>query len=173
MLTDDRFDQIFREYYQSMKVYAKRYLIDDDIAVDMVQDVFYNLWKNKDDFIPVGSMKSYLFSAVYYKCLNYIRHEKFTVHSESISEGSPDSINLYYYEQISANPDSSFSNEILLQLKTAISELPDQCRRIFILSRKLGLKNREIAEFLGISIKVVEKQISKALSILHDRINIQ
>jgi RNA polymerase sigma-70 factor (family 1) len=166
MLTSEQFDKIFREYYKPMKLYAMRFVTNQDIAEDVVQDVFLNLWKIRDEFITNGSMKAYLLSAVYYRCLNQIKHKKIKISDDiTVSE----ELNLLCAAESTAYRDPLFSEDILDQLKNTISELPDQCRRIYTLSRKFGLKNREIAEFLGVSLKEVEKQISKALSILRNR----
>jgi RNA polymerase sigma-70 factor (family 1) len=170
MLSDKEFNQIFREHYKPMILYASRYVPARDAAKDIVHDVFLNLWKMKDDFNPRGSMKSYLFSAVYYKSLNYIKHEKQNITASEIGKDITGDFNVYCMDQASFFKDQLFTNETINLVKDIIYSLPDQCRRVFILSRKIGLKNREIAEYLGISIKVVEKHLSKALSILRDNI---
>jgi RNA polymerase sigma-70 factor (family 1) len=169
MLTKEKFEQVFKEYYPSLRMYALRYVLSIDKANDIVQDVFFNLWKIKDGFVIRESMKSYLFSAVYYRCLNYIKHEKqMTLSDQLLSEPSED-FRCFYMDNAINYRDGIFSDDSAARLKAYISELPEQCRRIFILSRKFGLKNREIAEFLEISKKVVEKQLSKALMIIRGK----
>lgn len=170
MLTRDKFDEVFREYYHALNLYAFRFVRNTDIAEDLVEDVFYNLWKMHEEFMQEGSLKSYLFTAVYHKCLNHIKHEKLRTHlQESASAAHVDFLN-YYLSEIPKFQESLLSRDLSNTIKSAIENLPDQCHRIFILSRKFNFKNREISDFLDISIKVVEKQISKALTILREQL---
>jgi RNA polymerase sigma-70 factor (family 1) len=168
MLTEEKFEQLFREHYKSMMHYAMRYVNDSDTAGDIVQEVFINLWKIKEEFTPRESMKSYLLSAVYYKSLNFLKKEKQKILSscDDSSLNIFDEFRVFCIDNETAITTPVFPDESLSIIKAAIDDLPDQCKRVFILSRKLGLKNKEIADFLNISVKVVEKHISKALLIL-------
>jgi RNA polymerase sigma-70 factor (ECF subfamily) len=173
MLEGRDFDTIFREFYHTLKLYARRFVLDDALSEDIVQEVFCSIWKMKENFIPGSSIKAYLFSAVYKKCLNYIKHRKIEKkYGEYLSDARKE-FERFYLEEITAYERSLLSSELSVSVRAAMAELPDQCHRIFLLSRKFGLKNKEIAEFLQISVKVVERQISKALKIIHDRIIIQ
>jgi len=172
MLTTEKFNEIFREHYHSLKLYARRFLSDSDAAGDIVQDVFYNLWKMRKDFHPRDSMKSYLFSAVYYKCLNYLKHEKLLFNHNETTINVNDEFRRFYVDEIINYQENLFTDDSKAQIKSAVDDLPDQCQRIFLLSRKFGLKNREIADFLEISLKVVEKQISKALKLMRSHLKV-
>ena len=170
MLSRDSFEEIFKKHYHGLWIYARRFVINPDVAEDIVQEIFYNLWKTKKDLDLNDSIKSYLFTATYHKCLNHIKHEKIKSKYEEEEAKGSDSFNSFYFNEITARKNGLPSEDLSGNLKKAIYGLPDQCRRIFLLSRKYGLKNREIAEFLGISQKVVEKQISKALVALREQI---
>jgi RNA polymerase sigma-70 factor (ECF subfamily) len=171
MLEKQDFNKIFREYYYALKLYARRFVLDPDLSEDIVQEVFCNLWKIRDDFVPGDTMRSYLFSAVYYRCLNHIKHGKIKQkHNETVTYARQE-FERFYREEISAYESSLLASDFTSNLKKITEELPDQCRRIFLLSRKFGLKNREVAEFLQISIKVVERQLSKALRIIRGKID--
>lgn len=163
MLSTERFNEIFNNYYTVLKIYAQRFVLDSDIADDILQDVFLNLWKKRKQFESRGPIKSYLYTSVYNGCINYIKQKK--VRTDYILNNK-DSFMDYYFSEIRNNRDIIFTDIHIQKLKTIIDGLPEQCKRVYILSRKLGLKNREIAEFLDISIKVVEKHISKALKLL-------
>ena len=104
-------ETLFKRFYKPLRAYAFRFVNDKDLSEDIVQDVFYELWKRR--------------------------------------ENSEQSLLLKELEE---------------EIMSYINTLPPQCHKIFMLSRSYGLKNREIAEQLNISIKAVEKQISKALS---------
>jgi len=171
MLGKEDFEELFVSNYQCLWLYARRFILNKDIAEDIVQEVFYNLWKTRNNFETKGSLKAYLFSATYNKCLNYIKHNKIaTKHKEEVLSNQNRFEN-YFYTGITEHEFSTPGEDMSYNIKEALNDLPDQCRRIFLLSRKYGFKNREVAEFLNISKKVVEKQISKALSILRVKIS--
>jgi len=163
------FEEVFKKYYHSLWLYARRFVINPDVAEDIVQEIFYNLWKIKKDLQPNDTTRAYLFTATYHQCLNHIKHEKIRNKYEGEKMKSSDMFHSLYLGEIKSRESGILSEDLGGHLKKAIGTLPDQCRRIFILSRKYGLKNREIAEFLNISQKVVEKQISKALLALREQ----
>ncbi len=162
------FEELFKLYHKVLKLYAKRFVIETDAAEDIVQDVFVNLWKTRKKIIITTSLKSYLFTAVYNQCLNYLKKTKKVQITDISEKEEADNLKEYYYEHVIYKKKSLIRSEISKDIKQAIDKLPEQQRRVIILSRKFGLKNREIAEFLDISIKVVEKHVSKALYTLRD-----
>jgi len=172
MLNRENFEDIFKKHYHDLWLYARRFVIDPDVAEDIVQEIFYNLWKVKKDLHLNESMKAYLFTAIYHRCVNYIKHEKIRNKYEEEEIKSTGLYESFYYHEIRSRESSILHEDLGGDLKKVINGLPDQCRRIFILSRKYGLKNREIAEFLNISQKVVEKQISKALVTLREQFRV-
>lgn len=170
MVNKDEFDTLFKEYYYPLKLYARRFVLDNDVSDDIVQDVFYTIWKMKESITLQKPVGPYFFSAIYHKCLNYLKHKNVVQkYNEKTRYSGPD-VAECYSNFVVADEDSLISSEFITTLKKHISELPEQCQRIFLLSRKFGLKNREIADFLQISVKVVEKQIAKALQVLYDKL---
>lgn len=146
-------------HYKALKTYALRFLYDADIADDIVQDIFFELWK-KQELIKVDrNVKSYLFKAVYNKSINYLKSKPF---KSQISIETTDFLENYL--QQNTQEDNLISKEIRKEIETAIDQLPTQCKKVFLLSRTYELKNREIAEQLDISVKSVEKHITKAIS---------
>lgn len=152
------FEQLFREHFKELCNFAKFYVNDQDAAKDIVQEIFINLWNKRDSITSEKSVKSYLYSSVKNRCLNWIRdHKKFRSYVLDIEIEDHDSI----FER-----DNLESREIRRRIEFAMDKLPDRCREIFELSRYEELKYKEIAEKLGLSIKTVEVQVSKALKIL-------
>jgi RNA polymerase sigma-70 factor (ECF subfamily) len=150
--------QIFSKYYAYMCRSAYRILADENLAEDLAQEVFYELWKRRRELSVSTSLKAYLRRATVNKSLNYIRDHRKVRFEE---EGRID-------EQTSPPPASQRVETAELQdlIDKAIDELPDRCRIIFILSRFEDMTYNEIAGLLGISAKTVENQISKALRLL-------
>ena len=164
-------EELFRRYYKILRAYAYRLLGDKHTAEDIVQDVYYELWKKKDSLVMEDAIKSYLFRSVYTKVINYRSSKLFTTR-EALGDSTDDKIQqIYIQSQMTDQESELIYKELQLNINTVINSLPEQCRKVFILSRKHELKNREIAEQLGVSVKTVEKHISKALSVLRTNLN--
>lgn len=164
-------EELFRRYYKILRAYAVRLLGDRDMAEDMVQDVYYELWKRQDQLVMEEAIKSYLFRAIYTKCLNYLNSRSYTDQEpfEQTTEGRIQHI--YLQAQMSDQESELIYRELRDKIHAIFETLPEQCRKVFLLSRQQELKNREIAEQLGISIKTVEKHISKALSVMRTHLD--
>ena len=159
-------EELFRKYYKILLTYAYRLLGDKHVSEDIVQDVYYELWKRRSELVLKDTIKFYLFRSVYTKTLNYLNSKAYIdqVPFEQSTEGC---IQQIYLQSQQFDQESELAyKELQEAVNAAIDTLPEQCKRVFILSRKYELKNREIAEQLDISVKTVEKHISKALSIL-------
>lgn len=159
------FERFFRTYFKSLYAYAFTMLQDEIMAEEIVQQVFYKIWEKKEQFSIHTSVKAFLYKAVYNECLNYLKHQK---HRDEHHD---------YLVHINRNRVSDDNaamrvelNELQSGLQTALSELPEQCRTIFYMSRFDGLKYREIAERMGLSIKTIEAQMGKALKVLREKL---
>jgi RNA polymerase sigma-70 factor (ECF subfamily) len=153
---DGVLDGIYLEYYAVLLRYAYTFLHDQVLAEEMVHQVFLKALEKKEPLTIHTSIKAYLYRAVYNECLNYIKHQR--IKSE-FEEHSLKSMNQY-----AETPSVQLQfSELEKQLSKAINELPEQCRIIFQLSRFEELKYTEIAAQLGLSVKTVETQMSRAL----------
>lgn len=157
------FEKIFKEYFIVLCSFAYKYLHDSDEAKDIVHQVYMNLWEKRNEIRINQSIRSYLYTSVHNRCLNHIRDNK-----KFVNDDYPNS-----RENLSPFIDSTDYLEIE-ELKThiykALHELPEGCRKVFTLSRYDGKKYKEIAQELGISIKTVETQMSKALKHMKTRL---
>lgn len=153
-------EQLFRQYYKVLRVYAFRFVNDWDVAEDIVQDVFVALWSKRDHVELEGAVKAYLFKSVYHKSLNYLTSKKYT-EEESVERfmGQLDTLKV----QESNQENTLFMKEIQTEIDSFIETLPTQVRKVFLLSRSYGLKTKEVATQLNLSPKTVEKHLSRAL----------
>lgn len=158
------FEKLFFEYYPVLTVFAKKYVHDLDTAREIVQDYFVRLFESREKISIQSSLKSYLFSSVRNSCLNNLKRNK--LHNNHIEH-----IKVQSNNQDVDFQDSMEQTELEYRIWQEVSNLPDQCQRIFNLSRKEGIRNKEIANQLGISIRTVETQISKALKILRTNLS--
>ncbi|WP_075559266.1 RNA polymerase sigma-70 factor [Parabacteroides timonensis] len=156
-------ETLFKRFYKPLQAYAFRFVNDKDLSEDIVQDVFFELWQRRESIrFEDVVVKSYLFRAVYTHSLNALNKKHQNVCSLD-SERETDILDQYVSSYMQNSEQSLLLKELEEEIMSYINTLPPQCHKIFMLSRSYGLKNREIAEQLGISIKAVEKQISKAL----------
>jgi len=155
------FEALFRDYYPFLCMYCTRLLKDASAAEEIVQELFVRLWEKRSQTIIDTSVKNYLFRAVKNHCLNYIKHSHIK--------------NEYNRKMLEASELSSFETEepdtdLIKIIDESIASLPDKRREIFRLNREEGLKYREIAEKLNISIKTVETQMGLALKTLREKL---
>ena len=132
---------------------------DTEAARELVQDLFLELWEKRESLRIHGSIKPYLYSAIYHKGLNWLRAQKI----RDIYINKP--IEIWNWFAYPANPDRL--DPILLDMiEKQIRQLPDQCREVFTRSAVLGEKHNEIAAYLGLTIKTVENHLARARKIL-------
>jgi len=146
---------IYDKYWKRLYISAFSIIREAEPCEDIVQDVLLQLWLKKDEVI-IYSLKSYLFTAVRYKVLSFIRSA--SQRKVFISTGE-----LEQLAGIEELKDRLNERDINGMLDNGIASLPQRCKEVFTLSRKEYLSNREIAERMGISIKTVEAQMTIAL----------
>ena len=167
---EESYQAIFRKYYPRMYYYAKR-IVGEDAADDVVQEGFLELWNRMDALDTEGpQIESYLFKTVYSRALNYLkRYKKInTAALEDINE-----MRMSCYLSSMGDGEHDMENaELNRKINQAISELPDKCREIFVLSYLKDMKNSEIALMMNVSGRTVEAHIYKALKMLRSRLGI-
>ncbi len=159
------FEQIFKTHFNSLCLFSRKYIHDTDVCKEIVHNVFVNIWEKRSTIDLGKNVKSYLFAAVYSRCMNYIRDQKkfdgnASEHIEVLNKVDDHDIE-----------EKMAETELENRINGAIQTLPEKCREVFQLNRIEGLKYREIAEKLGISIKTVENQVSKALKVLRENLS--
>ena len=152
------FEQLFRRYYNELCGYAYQYFSDRDTVEDIVQNLFYKLWQKRERLEIRTSFRAYLYRAVYNNTLQVLK-EKNSLQPIENQDGTYDII---LSEEVF---DTVESKEIQMIIEKTLDKMPERVRRIFELSRFEGLRYREIAEHLSISIKTVEANMGKALKI--------
>lgn len=145
-------------YHHPLCVYANSLIKNIYSSEDIVQNVFLKIWEQRTRLKSDHSLKSFLYKLVYNEFIDLYRKNQslFTLEKN-------------YYNTINSivlEDDSESFQKILNVVNKEISNLPPKCKEVFILSKKEGLTNIEIAEHLNVSIKTVEAQITKAFSIL-------
>ena len=151
-------------HYSKMKRFAKEYVLLEEDAENIVQDVFMQLWENKAVIRMPVNLVAFLFTATKNKCLDYLKHKKVVSKAADTLFEEQKMIMEVNLEALEAFDQSVFAeNDVEVLLTNAINALPERCRDIFIRSRLEGKKHKEIAEELNISTHTIEAQMNIAL----------
>lgn len=160
----DAFTVLFKKYYKDFVIFAGNFLQEKHVSEDIVQNVFLQLWANRETLNITSSLKSFLLRSVQNACLDELRHKKivrehvafievFGKHSDSFTE------NYVLYSEIESH------------IQNAIDSLPDDYKTAFEMHRNDGLKYREIADKLQLTERAVEGRIARSLKILRKALN--
>ena len=163
------FSELYLTYYSKLVRFAKEFVILEEDAENITQDVFTDLWAKRDSMDRIENMNAYLFRLIKNRCLDHLKHKMFEQKYIEFVQTSFE-IEMSLKLQSLDRFDVSDISEILV--RNAINSLPRKCRDIFLLSRVEGLKYREISERLGISVNTVECQMGIALKKLRVKLNI-
>ena len=155
-MTGREFDKSFRKLYLPLGMYALRILNDALSAEDIVEDAFTKAWQIIETVKEIADFKAYMYRMVHNGCISYIRSHKETVSLEYVNEADEEAV------------DTSERDAMIWK---AIDGLPEKCREVFLLSERDGLSNDEIAKHIGISVKTVKNQMTKAFSRLRDALS--
>ncbi|MBN1187710.1 MAG: RNA polymerase sigma-70 factor [Bacteroidales bacterium] len=148
------FDELFRVYYKPLCRYCYQYVKDKDTTDEVVQEFFVRLWEQKETIAIQKSLMAYLYVSVKNTALNYLQKKNTRMSYEQA------------YAEMSLKKDDTenklTSEEINALVQKGMEALPEKCRLVFYLSRNEGLTNEEIANYLNLSYKTVENQMTKA-----------
>lgn len=160
---DERaFQTLFRKYYSAMCHFANQFLSDSELAEEIVQDMFVKIWEKRSVLNIETSVKHYFFRSVRNHCLNQIQHDKIRKqYASKVLEAAQQEMDTgQYFLEV----------DLIQRIEKSIDALPPKRKEIFRLSREQGLKYKEIAETLDISVKTVEAQMGLALKYLREEL---
>ncbi len=152
------FKDLYYKYHKMLVRFALYRLHSTHTAADLVQDIFFKLWLNRDKLNPTKSVKAYLYKSLHNSIINYSKLH--SSHTASIENFSGNKI-----------LSDETTPDIKIDIQNAVNQLPERLKIVYSLSRIEGYKYSEIAEICNISVKAVEKRMSKAFSILRKILN--
>jgi len=157
---EQAFELFFRKYFARLCTYANKVLNDPEEAREITQEAFIKIWEGREEIDPEESLKSYIFKITRNLCINKLRKRK-------VESKYAELYKYVYVENLEISGlETILGKELEDNLVHSIGKLPPECRKVFELSRVEGLKYKEIACTLNISVKTVEAQMSKALRVL-------
>lgn len=158
----DAYAYLVDSYLHKLCHYAFSLVNDSMVAQDIVQQVFVRVWERRKSLNTSFSFSNFLYKCVYNEFIDYHRKRRsVTFLEKKYIEGIND---------IVQQDNQTFAQRLSL-LKNAIQNLPTRCQQVFLMSKREGLTNMEIAEYLGVSIKTIERHITRAYSILRKEIS--
>lgn len=158
------FTELYVRYFPKLLRFSRFYVLSEEEAENIVQDVFVYLWSHFEVLEGVRNRDAYLFTLVKNKCIDFLREQLSQQQKKRELQdiiGKEYEYKLFSLQQMDETQLSVDDVETLLQ--NAIEKLPERCREVFLLSRMDGLRNREIAERLDISVSTVENQMTIAI----------
>jgi RNA polymerase sigma-70 factor (ECF subfamily) len=158
----EAFELLFKKYYPQLCILSRRYTNNINDAREVVQKLFIYLWEHRDELTVNFSFRSYLYRAIKYNSIRYIENDKKTGIRMDVLPENDQSREFFDHIEYA---------ELQGKILETVNALPDQCKKVFMLSRFEQLKYAEIAEKLNLSVKTVESHITKALRILHENLN--
>lgn len=158
----EAYNYLVDTYHHELCVYAGSLSRDIYLAEDIVQNVFLKLWEQRDKLNTKFSVKGFLYRSVYNEFIDQYRKKMtLTVVEE------------YYNNKLDTIAEEETSTEIanlIALVKQEIQNLPPKCKEMFLLSKQKGLTNVEIAQYLKISVKAVERQMTRAFSTIRKKV---
>lgn len=155
---EQAFEIIYRIYYKKLLKFAKTLLKSAEMAEEVVEDVFVKVWCNREMINEINDLTLYLYSAVKKQCLNVLAKN-----SNAITTSSIELIDLDFYDTDSDPHDQLVTTEMMNNVRHIIDCLPTRCRLIFKMIREDGLKYKEVAEILNISVNTIDVQMAIAV----------
>ena len=151
------YEELYVSHYIYLYNFAWSFVKSKQLAEEIVSDVFIKLWERRKDLSKIENLKVYLYVATRNIAFNYLEKQKRTP-TNSIDDLEAEFTSIYFDpEQL------MITAEMLALIQKAIDQLPPKCKMIFKLAKEDGLKYREVAEVLNLSIKTVENQLAIAL----------
>lgn len=164
--TKNDLKRLYDEYFESIRGFIYYKCGDIDLAEDLVQETFIKVWNKRDD-IQKETVKSFLYTIANNLLMNHFNHQKVVREHQKMGESA---------SITSASTSPQFimeEEEFEKKLNAVIASLPPECREVFLMNRIEKLKYAEIADRLNLSVKAIEKRMSKTLALLKESLGMK
>lgn len=164
---EQAFEEFVGLFYGRLKGFASTIIHEEEVAEEIVMDVFLKLWQQRATLEKIKNIDTFLFVMVRNLALNALRDGK-KMMLEVIDENT---IDLLRYE--ATQEGSLITQEMLVQLNNAVDKLPSRCKMVFKLLREEQLSRQETADILGVSVKTVDAQVAIAVEKIASELKIE
>lgn len=158
--SEEAYKLLFDRYFYSLSSFTNHYLEDANTSEDVVQDVFFNFWLQKKKFQDIVALKTYLYRSARNKALDLIKHNK--VHTRFLTAYSAKEDSDYFIHRL-------LEEEVYLELRKAVDELPPQTRQVYDLVL-LGYDNRQVAQMLDTTVDSVKSHRKRGKQLIREKL---
>ena len=162
------FEKLYLHFSVRLLSFASMLLKSKEQAEEVVEDVFVKLWCNRENVVEIRDIKLFLYTSTKNLCLNTLAKN-----SNKIFASSVELLDLDFYRDDENPQDKLITSELMKSMQQAIDALPERCRLIFKLIREDGLKYKEVAEILDISVNTIDNQMAIAVKRICAAMNIR
>jgi RNA polymerase sigma-70 factor (ECF subfamily) len=163
------FEDIYLSFYPRLKRFAQEYVVNEEDAENIVQDIFMDLWTKREFLSSQINLTAYLFTNIKNRCIDFHRHRMVVLNATHEMQEEFEltlQMKLQSLEVLDEQIISDANIETIID--NAIQSLPERCRQIFIMNKIEGKKQKIIAEELNISLNTVENQMAIAYQKLRE-----
>ncbi|WP_163717767.1 RNA polymerase sigma-70 factor [Mangrovibacterium lignilyticum] len=166
---EESFKAVYNHFYSRLSFFVSQYVVHPDITENIIQDTFLTLWLKRSSLKADTNLNAYVFTVAKNNCLKRLRDQKYRnkIMSSQVSEAE---IELNTNALFKLDTNILAFEEINAIVKTTLESLPPTCKLVFEMSRFQMLRNQEIADTLGTSVKTVEGHITKAIKVLKNNL---
>jgi RNA polymerase sigma-70 factor (ECF subfamily) len=162
------FERLFRAYYDPLCAFVAGYVGTVAVAEEIVQDVLFGVWQQREQWTVTDSVRSYLYGAARNRAINAGRRVRVAARCEIAARRAGDAPGMGQRPE-PADARAS-ATDFARALARALDHLPDRCRETFLLRRQHGLSIAEIAQTMSVTAKCVERQLTKAMRMLREEL---
>jgi RNA polymerase sigma-70 factor (ECF subfamily) len=159
---------LYNLFHKKLQHFAKTIIRSDEIAEEVVDDVFVKLWNNREKITEIDNITVYLYIAVKNQSLNALARKARQLVSESF-----DYLDIEIEKAIGDPAQLMITEEIMHRMQKAVDELPPRCKMVFKLVREDGLKYKEVAQILNISVNTIDVQMAIAVKRICTALQVQ
>jgi RNA polymerase sigma-70 factor, ECF subfamily len=158
----DAFRKVFRLLYPRLKGYCKLFIFEEYVVEDIIQETFISLWEKRGTIDILKTIESLIFVMVRNRCFNYLKTKQLELGRISVDDLRTPELQYLYQLDLTGKEEKSMEEMLIMSLQQEVEKLPSKMKAVFIKCKIEGRKQKEVAEELGISLKMVEKHISGA-----------
>jgi len=153
----EAYERLFYHFYDNLSRFAASLLGHEAVADDIVSEVFVNVWRNRAHLEEIENLQTYLYVSVRNLCMRHLSRRKTILLSIDHIDGD------FLLSPYQTPEEKVLSAELIAKIEAAIQQLPPQCKQVFTLIKVDGIKYKDAAQILNISLKTVEAQMAIAI----------
>lgn len=164
----EAFEKLYKAHYLQLARFSWRYVKSKAVAEELVQELFADLWQDRENIPLEGSIRAYLYKAIRNRSLNHLKHKNVArkYNNEWVEENTEEHMTIQYEDHSNKKKE-----RVQEELKKSIETLDPKIKTTFKMHRFDGLTYKEIADILDVSVKTVEYRMTKALKLLRSKLS--